>query len=187
MRKQTEQEVFEEINILDIIGIVAVLLVAFFFQFYDHEVPCPLCLLQRFGFYMMAFGLMMNITFSLRPRNYAMSAIAALFTAAAGLRQMFLHIVPGTGSYGGALFGWHLYTWSFVFSSLFLIFTFCALLFEKQFQSLTVPRTETHEYIARFLLALYIILLLVNMVATFMECGYGYCPDNPMNYIHTLF
>lgn len=186
MERQVEQDIFKSINVLDLVGIAIVLLVAFFFQFYGGEMPCPLCLIQRFGFFMMAFGLMLNVTFSLSSRHYAMSAIGALFTALASLRQMFLHIVPGTGAYGGTIFGWHLYTWCFVFSGLFLAATFAALIFDNQFSVLRTERTETHETIARLLAALYIILLLVNVVSVFMECGVGYCPDNPMHYIHML-
>jgi len=183
---QTEKELFDSVNMLDIIGIAIVLLVAFCFQFHYSEMPCPLCLLQRFGFFMMAYGLMMNVVFTLRARNYALSAIAALFTAVTSLRQMFLHIVPGTGGYGGTLFGWHLYTWCFVFSGLFLMATFFALLFDKQFVKMTTPRTDTHESIGRLLVALFIILLLVNVVGSYMECGLAYCPDNPMHYIHNI-
>ena len=35
-------------------------------------------------------------------------------SGSASLRQISLHVVPGTGSYGSALFGMHFYTWAFV-------------------------------------------------------------------------
>ena len=168
---ELEKHILENINVLDLIGIAIVLIIAFAFQFHGKEMPCPLCLLQRFGFLMMAFGLLMNLTFGLKPSNYALSALAAMFTALTSMRQMFLHIVPGTGSYGGTLFGWHLYTWCFVFSGLFLVATFIGLLFNAQFSKITVKRSDTHDYIAVLLAALFIILLLVNVIGAYMECG----------------
>ncbi|WP_206429738.1 disulfide bond formation protein B [Pseudomonas chlororaphis] len=37
------------LNILGLLGISASLIIAFYYQLFQHELPCPLCLLQRVG------------------------------------------------------------------------------------------------------------------------------------------
>jgi hypothetical protein len=41
--------------------------------------------------------------------------------AAMSMRQILLHVVPGTGAYGNAIFGLHLYTWAFISLALMII------------------------------------------------------------------
>ena len=53
---QSKINFFKILNALDVIGIIIILIVAFGFQFYLKELPCPLCLLQRVGLIAMAFG-----------------------------------------------------------------------------------------------------------------------------------
>ena len=103
-------------NFIELTGIFFMLLLCFIFQIVLHELPCPLCLLQRLGFLCVALGFMMNLRFGLRPSHYAISILSALFTGFVALRQIALHVVPGSGSYGAAFLGMHLYTWSFVIS-----------------------------------------------------------------------
>lgn len=181
-----EKRFFQDINILDFIGLIIILVIAFIFQFHAKEMPGPLCLLERFGFLMMGFGLLMNLVFGLKPSHYALSGLAALFTAVISLRQMLLHIVPGTGSYGGTIFGWHLYTWTFLFSGVFLAFIFAALLCNVQFNHVRVDRTMNYDNLVRALGALFVIILLVNVVGAYMECGFLFCPDNPVRYLHSF-
>jgi disulfide bond formation protein DsbB len=38
-------------------------IIALFYQFAFHELPCPLCLLQRVGLFFIAFGAIMNIRY----------------------------------------------------------------------------------------------------------------------------
>mgnify|MGYP006198665043 CR=1 FL=1 len=40
---------------------------------------------------------------------------------AVSARQILLHIVPGSGSYGDAFFGLHFYTWALIVFSLIVI------------------------------------------------------------------
>jgi disulfide bond formation protein DsbB len=93
-------------------GIAIVLLVAFGLQFGLKELPCPLCNLQRVAFALCGFGFLLNLRFGVQPLHYGLSLLAALFGVAVAGRQVLLHIVPGSGSYGSAIFGFYLYTWS---------------------------------------------------------------------------
>ncbi|WP_410520766.1 disulfide bond formation protein B [Candidatus Tisiphia endosymbiont of Dioctria rufipes] len=38
--------------------------VAFIFQFFYYELPCPLCLLQRFGFIAIGLGALLSIIYN---------------------------------------------------------------------------------------------------------------------------
>ena len=49
------------LNALGLYAIAAVLAVAFAAQLWLHELPCPLCLLQRIQFALLAIGPILNI------------------------------------------------------------------------------------------------------------------------------
>src|SRR5699024_1702806 len=88
-----------------------------------HELPCPLCLLQRGCLVAVAIGLMLNVRFGASPRHYAMVLLAAVLGGATAGRQVLLHIVPGSGAYGSALFGMHFYTWAFIAFAGVIVYT----------------------------------------------------------------
>src|SRR5947199_8485070 len=78
------------------------------------ELPCPLCLLQRIQFAMLAVGPILNIRFGPRPSHYAVSLLTAAAGAAFASRQVLLHIMPGAAGHGPALLGYDSWTWAFV-------------------------------------------------------------------------
>ena len=63
------------LNALGLYAIALVLLVAFAAQLVPHELPCPLCLLQRIQFAMLAVGPILNLRFGVRPSHYAVSLL----------------------------------------------------------------------------------------------------------------
>ncbi|MFX7567084.1 disulfide bond formation protein B, partial [Acinetobacter baumannii] len=75
-----------------------------------HELPCPLCLLQRIQFAVLAIGPIMNVRWGPRPSHYSLSLLAAAAGFAFSTRQVLLHIMPGDPGYGTALLGYHYYT-----------------------------------------------------------------------------
>src|SRR5262249_8113042 len=81
-------------NALGLFAIALVLLVAFAAQLLLHELPCPLCLLQRIQFALLAVGPILNIRFGLRPSHYAVSLLTAVAGAAFAARQILLHGDP---------------------------------------------------------------------------------------------
>ena len=64
------------LNALGLYAVALVLAAAFAAQFILHELPCPLCLLQRILFATLAVGPILNIRFGPRPGHYAMSLLA---------------------------------------------------------------------------------------------------------------
>lgn len=168
-------------NFFELAGIIIVLLLAFAFQISFRELPCPLCLLQRIGFMCIAFGFLLNFRFGLRPSHYSIVLFSALFTAFVAMRQIALHVVPGTGAYGSALFGLHLYTWSFILAMIIVIFTTFLLGFDRQYKP-SSPTNIRWTYLTHFLFLVVTLVILGNIVSNVLECGLGECPDNPVNY-----
>ena len=82
------------LNTLGLLGMTAVLLIGFILQFVLNELPCPLCLLQRFGFVMVAFGFMLNVVYGPQSRHYGVILIGALYGVATSLRHVSMHVIP---------------------------------------------------------------------------------------------
>ena len=50
------------LNLLGLLGVSLVLLVAFYYQLFHNELPCPLCLLQRGCFVALGIGFALNLS-----------------------------------------------------------------------------------------------------------------------------
>ncbi|RKT37897.1 disulfide bond formation protein B [Thiocapsa rosea] len=169
---------------LDALGLIAiglVLAVAFSDQLLNHELPCPLCLLQRVGFVLAGFGLAMNLVFGPRPSHYALTILGAMAGGAVALRQILLHIVPGTGAFGEPFLGLHFYTWAAILFALIVIGSAVLLLFDARLEA-SPAEHEPIGTLARTALVLFTLLVVGNALSTFLECGLGLCPDNPTGY-----
>ena len=90
------------LNATALYGVALVLAVAFAAQLLLHELPCPLCLLQRILFALLAVGPILNVRFGPRPSHYALSLLTAVAGAVVSTRQVLLHILPGDAGYGSA-------------------------------------------------------------------------------------
>tara|TARA_R110000868_G_scaffold53661_8_gene168127 strand:- start:667 stop:1230 length:564 start_codon:yes stop_codon:yes gene_type:complete len=174
---------FERVaNFLEVTGVMLVLLMAFIMQFAFNELPCPLCLLQRFGFMAIAFGFLLNFRFGFRPSHYAIILLSSLFTSFVALRQIALHVLPGTGHYGSAVFGLHLYTWSYIVSMLIIISTSALLGIDRQY--LEKARKNVYwQYVIQALFIFLVFLTVSNIVSAVLECGFTACPENPAGYV----
>jgi disulfide bond formation protein DsbB len=102
------------LNTLSLYALSLILAAAFAAQLLLHELPCPLCLLQRVLFATLAIGPILNIRWGPRPSHYALSLLAAVAGMMVSTRQILLHILPGDAGYGSALLGYHYYTWALI-------------------------------------------------------------------------
>lgn len=102
------------LNAIGIWAIAIVLLFAFYAEFILASAACPLCLIQRLGFIGVMFGMVLNLLYGIKPRHYSISIGFAIFGGAVALRQVALHVIPGTPTYGSAVLGLHFYTWAFI-------------------------------------------------------------------------
>jgi disulfide bond formation protein DsbB len=169
------------LNAIGLYAVAAVLIAAFAAQFLLHELPCPLCLLQRIQFAMLAVGPMLNLRYGPRPSHYALSLLAAAAGAAFAIRQVLLHILPGDPGFGSAILGLHYYTWAFLGFAAAVVLIGIVMLFDRQFAD-AAERPPAPSLFARTAVWIVIAVTVVNVAATLIECGFGACADNPVDY-----
>lgn len=182
-------EIFGLLVWLEALGICCILLVAIFLQYYLHELPCPLCSLQRIGLLLIATTLFFNLRAKRKIVHYMMTNLAALLTATIALRQILLHINDPIGQgYGDILFGYHLYTWVFIIAVLIIVYNSFISCFFVQFSYKSLYyQGKVGKYLVSILLYLLILVAIVNAIGVYLECGLAQCPDNPDTYkIFTL-
>jgi disulfide bond formation protein DsbB len=170
------------LNALGLIAIDTVLALAFIDQLWFRDLPCPLCILQRVGFTAAGVGLALNLVFGPRPSHYGMTILGAAVGAAISTRQILLHIVPGTGAYGNAIFGLHLYTWAFIAFALMIIGCAILLLDDRQFAR-SEPWSSRLSVLPLSAFVVFLVLAVGNVLSTLLICGMGFCPDNPTQYL----
>jgi disulfide bond formation protein DsbB len=170
------------LNALSLYAVALVLAAAFAAQLWLHELPCPLCLLQRIQFAVLAIGPIMNVRWGPRPSHYALSLLAAAAGAAFSTRQILLHILPGDAGYGTALFGYHYYTLALIGFAAAIALLAVILLFDRQFEENGVAPHVASGAFATAAVWLVICLTTLNVVSTLLECGFGACADNPVVY-----
>lgn len=163
------------LNTLWIFIICGVLVAGYFVQFFKHELPCSLCLLQRLSMIGVAMGPLLNLRFSVYSSHYAVSILSALFGGFVSLRQISLHICPGFLSFGEPIFGLKLYTWALIVFSC-SIFVATILLF---LQTASLPNKQKVQMNAFERMAFWFVLIVTaaNVVTTFQACGLGTCLD----------
>lgn len=169
------------LNAIALYGIALVLTVAFAAQVLLHELPCPLCLLQRVLFALLAIGPILNVRFGPRPSHYALSLLTAVAGAVVSTRQILLHILPGDPGYGSALLGYHYYTWALIGFVAAIVLLAAILLFDRQFDDGAAKASSAGGF-ARAAVWLVIALTALNVISTLLECGFGACADNPTVY-----
>jgi disulfide bond formation protein DsbB len=170
------------LNALGLYAIALVLAAAFAAQLILNELPCPLCLLQRIQFALLAIGPILNVHFGPRPSHYAVSLLTAAAGAAFAMRQILLHIMPGDAGYGSALLGYHYYTWAFIGFAVSIVLIAAMLLFDGQFKEDATAKPIEVGAFAHVAVWLVIALTALNVVSTLLECGFGACADNPVEY-----
>jgi disulfide bond formation protein DsbB len=170
------------LNALGLYAVAAVLAAAFAAQLILDELPCPLCLLQRIAFALLAIGPMLNVRFGPRPSHYAATLLVAVAGAVVAGRQVLLHILPGDPGYGSALIGYHYYTWAFIGFAVAIVAVAAMLLLDTQFERTEAAGPASVGAFAAAGAWLVIALTALNVVATVLECGFAACPDNPTQY-----
>lgn len=175
--------IYRNLNALGLLAIAAVLLFAFADQFLKHELPCPLCLLQRIGFVAVSSGLLLNIIFGARPAHYGFAIVSAVAGATVALRQVSLHVIPGTPGYGEPFMGMHFYTWAFVlFAAIILGLAIISSFAQQYAHGQGYLPWRSQSVLCKVAISAFLIVVAANVIAAFAECGPGVCADNPEAY-----
>jgi len=175
-------EVSRLLNALGLLAVDAVLLLSFVDQLWFHDLPCPLCILQRAGFVAAGFGLALNLIFGPRPSHYGVLILGAAAGGAVAMRQVLLHIVPGSGAYGNPFLGLHLYTWAFILFATMIVGSAILLFADRQFGR-AEPWAQRLSPLPLIAFAIFAVVVAGNFVSTLLLCGLGFCPDNPTHYL----
>ena len=161
------------LNALMALIIAGVLWGALCIQFFKHEEPCPLCLLQRLGMLGVAIGALMNVKFGTRQMHYGLSLISAIFGGFVALRHISLHICPGFPTFGHPFWGLSLYTWSFfVFVSSVAYIALLFLIFDHREEKVHPSRVT---WFGHFSFILVFLVALTNIFTTLWQCGLSVC------------
>ena len=163
------------LNALMALVLMGILLSAYYQQYFKHEMPCPLCILQRLGMIGVSVGALMNLRFGIQTQHYAVSLFSAFVGGAVSVRQIFLHICPGFPVFGIPVYGLNLYTWAF------LAFC-CSVLAIIGLLFLYSPKDDSRlplNWLEKLAFIVVILVTLANFITTFDECGLGFCKDVP--------
>jgi disulfide bond formation protein DsbB len=145
------------------------------------ELPCPLCALQRVGFIVAGVALVLNLRAGYSPAHYGLALLSIVAAGSASLRQISLHVIPNTGHYGSALFGFHFYTLAFVGYGALVVYIGAMLMMSRDFDDRR--RDAPADAAAQLACWIFILLAAANAAAFLAECGVGPCPDNPTGYL----
>ena len=115
--------------LLMLLILAAVLTAAMVMQYAFGEIPCPLCLLQRFAMFGCSFGVVQQLRSGTSERGTGIGLIFSILLLVISVRQTLLDIVPRPGHdyVGSAIFGIHMPVWS-VFIAVALLLGFAVRL-----------------------------------------------------------
>ncbi|MCT4708859.1 disulfide bond formation protein B [Enterobacteriaceae bacterium H11S18] len=180
MYKNNPATIVQFLNMVGLIGICISLSIAFYYQIFKYELPCPLCLLQRVGLIISGFGFLFNLCFSIKNTHYGMMILGCILTGVMASRQVFLHIAPGDVGYGSALLGLHFYTWALITS----VITIAAVAVLMAISDLHISSRSLSisPVLIRVAIWLFVLIIVANLMSTILECGGGQCADNPILY-----
>lgn len=158
-----------------ILVLMGILTAAYYQQHFKQELPCPLCILQRAAMIGVAIGSLLNLRFGIRSAHYAFSCLSTLVGGAVAVRQICLHICPGSPIFGIPVYGLSLYTWSFLTfcSAFFVIIVFLFLYSPKDEKKMAMNWLDKLSFFA------VLILTIANCITTLDQCGIGFCQDIP--------
>lgn len=174
--------IIKTLNAIDALGLAFLLLIAFILQIRYHELPCPLCLLQRLGVLAIAFGFLLNVMYKIRPVHYTLSLLSAMLTASICVRQIFLHVIPGDPGYGLPILGLHLYTWLFLLCVGIIIYISIVFSIFPQYEYAKPSKSKGMKLLTHVVFALVFLIAISNGISTYLECGIKACPENPVKY-----
>lgn len=182
--------VFWSLN-LWILGYTVILGVALFLQFAYGELPCPLCMLQRYAMILSTLGALWivrqaqagTLTTVGYMQGLGLGTLGAFAGAVFGGRQVMLHILPGDTGYGAPVLGLHMYSWAFITFAVVIVFS--AIL--GMLAPAAVPESPKRDSGASRLssaigLAFLAVVAINAVMIVFLEGFAWVLPDDPTSY-----
>lgn len=168
------KELEKNLNCIFVLALCCIIFGAFVFQVVYKEAPCPLCLLQRLGMISIICAGLLNLKFGIKTKFYAMALMGAIVGSAVSIRQILLHIIPGSIPFGSPMMGLSLYTWAlvtFVVSIIGISFLLYIYDPKKHQKSGKIVMSA----LSKFTFSIALIIVCANLIYTFIHCGFGAC------------
>jgi disulfide bond formation protein DsbB len=181
---QARQRVLTQLNyaylLCVVLGIAGILTAAMSLQYANHELPCPLCLLERVALFGVCFGVLQNFRHGFSYRNTGYSLLFAVLLLVVSMRQSLLDIYPRPGHayIGSAILGIHMPVWSIIIALTLLTAYAVKLAMLGGDEFLHDADINSFPRIARFAdaIGVYVIVLVaINFVSVILQCGLGEC------------
>lgn len=174
-----------------VLGYTLVLGLSLVLQFALHELPCPLCMLQRYAMILCTLGALWIMreaqNGTLTPGTYAqglgLGALGAVAGAVFSARQIMLHILPGDSGYGSPVMGLHLYSWAFVTFCVVIVFVAVLAILMPAGLPQAPPEKSPAGRVPRILGLAFLAVVAINAVMIVFLEGFAWVlPDDPVSY-----
>src|ERR1700676_1603310 len=165
------------ILLLMLVVLAAILSAAMVLQYAFGEVPCPLCLLQRFAMFGCCFGIALQLRSGTSERGTGISLIFSILLLFISVRQTLLDLIPRPGHeyVGSAIFGIHMPVWSvFIAVALLLGFAVRLALFGGP-RSMPAAEGSPIRRLTRGLAIYVVFICAINFLSVLVQCGMGDC------------
>ena len=157
--------------------LAGILTAAMIMQYTFGEIPCPLCLLQRFAMFGCCFGLVQQLRFGTSERGTGIGLIFSVLLLVISVRQTLVDILPRAGHeyVGSTIFGIHMPVWSiFIAVALLLGFAVRLALFGGS-RSAPDAAGAPITWSAQGLIIYVVFICAVNFISVVAQCGISEC------------
>jgi len=167
------------LDLAALLGISVTLLAAFYFQLAWGELPCAFCNLIRVSLMIFGGGLLLNIWLGFSPWNYVLSAVGALICSLISLLFLFVKAPPDSVPTGSAVFGLHMYSWTFLVATAAGMYCVFMLAFYAMRPSLDASEILPSGAILKLkakpiITGLFIFLVGANVLSAFLQNGFDH-------------
>ena len=160
-------------------------------QFVLSALPCPLCMLQRYGMILSTLSALWivrqaqtgTLTLAGYMQGLGLGTLGAFAGAVFAARQVLLHILPGDVGYGSPMLGLHLYSWAFITFVVVIVFT--GLL--GVLSTVAIPEAPKENSLASHMSSAigfaFLVMVAINAVMIVFLEGFNWVlPDDPTGY-----
>jgi disulfide bond formation protein DsbB len=157
--------------------LAGILTAAMVMQYALGEIPCPLCLLQRFAMFGCCFGIVLQLRSGTSERGSGISLIFITLLLVISVRQTLQDLFPRPGHeyVGSAIFGIHMPVWSvFIAVALLLGFAIRLALFGGPRSTPEAEGAPMHR-LTQGLVIYVVCICAINFLSVVVQCGMGEC------------
>lgn len=157
--------------------LAAILTAAMVMQYAFGEIPCPLCLLQRFAMFGCCFGLVQQLRSGTSERGTGIGLVFSVLLLVISVRQTLIDILPRSGHeyVGSTIFGVHMAVWSvFIAVALLLGFAVKLTLFGGS-RSAPDAAGRPIMWSAQGVIVYVVFICAVNFISVVAQCGISEC------------